>query len=272
MSNITVSLPDGSTRELAAGSTALDMASSIGPRLAKAAVAAKVDGEQVDLTRPLPDGATVAIITDDTPEGRHVLRHSTAHVMAQAVTRLFPGAKFSIGPAIENGFYYDFELPGGKTFSDDDLAAIEAEMREIVKADQPFVRSEHSIEDAKRLFADQPYKVEIIERVENAAAGDSAFVATDAGEVGMVDGVATISAYRNALLRNAPRPELAHLAASLDPDVVAWLELMREGQRVMAPDPGFVARLATHLEAAPGPAADPQPAPPQAPTAPVATD
>ena len=198
MSNITVSLPDGSTRELTAGSTALDMASSIGPRLAKAAVAAKVDGEQVDLTRPLPDGATVAIITADTPEGRHVLRHSTAHVMAQAVTRLFPGAKFSIGPAIENGFYYDFELPDGTTFSDDDLAAIENEMREIVKADQPFTRSEHSIEDAKRLFADQPYKVEIIERVENAAAGDSAFDATDAGEVGMVDGVATISAYRNS--------------------------------------------------------------------------
>jgi threonyl-tRNA synthetase len=189
MSNITVSLPDGSERELPKGSTALDLASSIGKRLAKAAVAARVDGEETDLTRPLSDGATVAIITDSTAEGRHVLRHSTAHVMAQAVTRLFPGAKFSIGPAIENGFYYDFELPDGRTFSDDDLAAIEAEMHRIVDADQPFVRSEMTMEEAKELFADQPYKIEIIERVENAEADGE-----DAGEVG--DG-GVISAYRN---------------------------------------------------------------------------
>src|SRR6476661_8666280 len=86
---------------------------------------------------------------------------STSHVMAQAVTQLFPGARYSIGPAIENGFYYDFELPGGATFSDDDLAAIEARMREIIKADQPFVRDELSPADALKLFADQPYKLEI---------------------------------------------------------------------------------------------------------------
>ena len=127
-----------------------------------------VDGHEVDLGRPLADGDDVAIITDDSDDGRHVLRHSTAHVMAQAVTQLFPGAKFSIGPAIENGFYYDFELPGGATFSDDDLAAIEARMREIVKADQPFVRSEVSADEALEVFADQPYKVEIIERVQRA--------------------------------------------------------------------------------------------------------
>ena len=103
---------------------ATTVAESIGSRLAKAAVAAVVNGDQWDLGRALPDGAEVAIITGDSEEGRHVLRHSTAHVMAQAVTQLFDGAKFSIGPAIENGFYYDFDLPGGKTFSDDDLAAI----------------------------------------------------------------------------------------------------------------------------------------------------
>ena len=95
--------------------------------LTKAAVAAVVDGARRTSTRSLPDGAVVSIVTADTDEGRHVLRHSTAHVMAQAVTQLFPGAKFSIGPAIENGFYYDFELPGGATFSDDDLERIEAE-------------------------------------------------------------------------------------------------------------------------------------------------
>ena len=114
--------------------------------------------------------------------------------MAQAVTRLFPGAKFSIGPAIDNGFYYDFELPGGATFSDDDLERIEAEMREIVKANQPFVRSEMSMSEAKELFADQPYKVEIIERVEAALQGSGTADNDDAGEVG--DG-GVISAYRN---------------------------------------------------------------------------
>ena len=189
MPNITISLPDGSERELPAGATALDLAGSIGRRLAKAAVAATIDGAESDLTRPLPEGSTVSIITEDTDQGRHVLRHSTAHVMAQAVTRLFPGAKFSIGPAIENGFYYDFDLPEGKTFHDDDLTAIEAEMRSIMKADQPFVRSEMSMDEAKSLFADQPYKVEIIERVE-AAEADS----EDTGEIGN-SGV--ISAYRN---------------------------------------------------------------------------
>ena len=191
MSNITISLPDGSSREYPAGSTALDVASSIGSRLAKAAVAATVDGTEIDLTAPVPDGTTVAIVTDSTEEGRHVLRHSTAHVMAQAVTQLFPGAKFTIGPAIENGFYYDFDLPGGETFSDEDLAAIEAEMREIVKADQPFVRSEMTPDEALELFADQPYKREIIERVQ-AAAGRAADE-LDSGEIAGD----TVSAYRN---------------------------------------------------------------------------
>ena len=108
MSTLSVTLPDGSSRELAQGATALDLAKSIGSGLAKAAVAAVVDGVETDLTAGLSDGQEVAIITANTDEGRHVLRHSTAHVLAQAVTRLFPGAKFSVGPAIEHGFYYDF--------------------------------------------------------------------------------------------------------------------------------------------------------------------
>ncbi len=171
------------------GATATTVAASIGSRLAKAAVAAVVNGDEWDLGRELPDSAAVSIITGDSDEGRHVLRHSTAHVMAQAVTQLFAGAKFSIGPAIENGFYYDFELPGGKTFSDDDLASIEAKMAEIVKADQPFVRDELSPSDALELFADQPYKCEIIERVSTGAADSE-----DAAEIG---GGETISVYRN---------------------------------------------------------------------------
>ena len=186
---IDVTLPDGSTRSLPASSSALDLAASIGSRLAKAAVAAVVDGVERDITSPLSDGSRVAIVTADSDAGRHVLRHSTAHVLAQAVVALFPGAKFTIGPAIEDGFYYDFELPGGKTFSDDDLQTIESKMREIVKADQPFVRAEMSVRDALDVFADQPYKCEIIERVTSGASDG-----TDAGELGGGD---VVSVYRN---------------------------------------------------------------------------
>ena len=194
MSNITISLPDGSSREYPAGSTPLDVASSIGSRLAKAAVAATVDGTETDLTVPVPDGSTVAIVTDNSDEGRHVLRHSTAHVMAQAVTQLYPGAKYTIGPAIENGFYYDFDLPDGRTFTEDDLDRIADRMRKIIADDQPFVRSEVSPDDALEIFADQPYKREIIERVSGVETDEH-----DAGDqdLGEVAPGGSISLYRN---------------------------------------------------------------------------
>ncbi len=163
---IAVTLPDGSVRTLERGATAADLAKSIGRGLAKAAVAATVDGAQVDLSMPLPDGGTVAIVTADSDAGRYVLRHSTAHVLAQAVCDLFPGAKYAIGPPIEDGFYYDFDLPGGASFTDDDLGRIEARMRAIVGEDQPFVREELSRDEGLQRFADQPYKVEIIQGVE----------------------------------------------------------------------------------------------------------
>ena len=189
MADIAVLLPDGSRREVPHGSSLRDVAAGIGSRLAKAALAGVVNGAEVDLNTSVSDGDQVSIITADSDAGRHVLRHSTAHVLAQAVVQLFPGAQFSIGPAIEDGFYYDFELPGGRTFSEDDLAAIESRMREIMKADQPFLRSEMPATDALALFAAQRYKCEIIERVTSGAAdGD------DSGEVG--DG-GTISVYRN---------------------------------------------------------------------------
>src|SRR3954470_7760007 len=141
---ILITLPDGSERPLPTGATAADLAASIGARLAKAAVAATVDGSAVDLSTPLPDRAKVAIITADSEPGREILRHYTAHVMAQAVLELWPGAKFAIGPPIENGFYYDFELPGGAHFSDEDLDRIDTRMREIVAQAQPFERKELS--------------------------------------------------------------------------------------------------------------------------------
>jgi threonyl-tRNA synthetase len=190
MSEISVLLPDGSSRALPAGSSIADLAASIGSRLAKAAVAGTVDGAEVDLSVPLFNGASVSIITADSDAGRHVLRHSTAHVLAQAVVQLFAGAHFTIGPAIEDGFYYDFALPDNKTFSDDDLAAIEARMREIMKANQPFTRSEVSVKEALAVFATQPYKCEIIERVTSGAADG-----TDVGEVGTSD---SVSLYRNS--------------------------------------------------------------------------
>ncbi|MDQ6726352.1 MAG: threonine--tRNA ligase [Actinomycetota bacterium] len=161
-----VSLPDGSARDLPDGSTAADLASAIGRGLAKAAVAAVVNGSQVDLGTPLHDGDQVSILTTTSDEGRYVLRHSTAHVLAQAVCDLFPGAKYAIGPPIEDGFYYDFELPGDARFNDDDLVRIDARMREIVGEDQPFLREELTREAGLERFADQPFKVEIIEGVD----------------------------------------------------------------------------------------------------------
>jgi threonyl-tRNA synthetase len=187
---ISIRLPDDSTRELPVGSTGLDLALAIGKRLAQAAVATTIDGVEADLGVALRDGVKVSIITADSDPGRHVLRHSTAHVLAQAVVQLFEGAKFSIGPAIEDGFYYDFELPNNRTFSDADLVAIQDKMQEIVAADQPFVRSEMSAKDALKVFKDQPYKCEIIERVTKGDADSS-----DALEAGSADAV---SVYRNS--------------------------------------------------------------------------
>ena len=176
--DIQVTLPDGSVRRLPVGATAADLAASIGRGLARAAVAARVDGSQVDLGVPLPPDAEVAIVTADTDEGRAVLRHSTAHVLAQAVCDLFPGAKYAIGPPVDDGFYYDFELPGGAAFTDDDLVRIEARMREIVTENQPFVREELSVEEGLARFADQPFKVEIIEGVDPSEGAAGAVVST----------------------------------------------------------------------------------------------
>ena len=166
MAAVTVRLPDGSTKELDAGTTApAPGRSPSAPAWPRRPWPPPSTGPRSTSTRPLPDGALVAIVTADSDAGRAVLRHSTAHVLAQAVLRLWPGAHYAIGPVIEDGFYYDFELPGGAHFSDDDLERIEATMREIMAEDQPFVRDEHTIDEGLALFADQPFKREIIEAV-----------------------------------------------------------------------------------------------------------
>ena len=161
--SITITLPDGSPKELPAGSTAADLAAAIGPRLAKDAVIAVVDGTERDLTAELPDGAEVSIVVPGSDRGLYTIRHSTAHVLAQAVLDLFPGATFAIGPPVEDGFYYDFQLPGGATFREDDLERIEARMREIIAEKQPFIRDEIPEAQALELFKDHPFKVQIIE-------------------------------------------------------------------------------------------------------------
>jgi threonyl-tRNA synthetase len=160
---ISIRLPDGSPRAVATGSTAGDLAAAIGSRLAKAAVIAVVNGEERDLGTALADGDEVAIVTADSPQGLFTIRHSTAHVLAQAVLDLFPGATFGIGPPVDDGFYYDFELPGGAAFVEDDLERIDARMREIIAEGQPFVRDHLSADEARKVFADHRFKLEIID-------------------------------------------------------------------------------------------------------------
>jgi len=158
---IRVTLPDGSTKVLPAGATGRDLAQAIGPGLARAAIAARVSGDVRDLTRPLPDGAAVALLTDRDPQALDVLRHSTAHVLATAVRQLMPHARIGFGPSIEDGFYYDFEVL--TPFTPDDLERIEAKMHEVTAANHPFVREEVDRAEAKRRFADDPLKLERID-------------------------------------------------------------------------------------------------------------
>ena len=204
---ISVSLPDGSERELAEGASGADLAAAIGPRLAADAVVAVVDGDERDLAAPIPDGSSVEIVTASSLRGLHTIRHSTAHVLAQAVLDLYPGATFAIGPPIEHGFYYDFELPDGGTFTDADLERIEARMREIIAADQPFERMEVDAADALELFSEHRYKREIIEAVALGASGSAdsdsaapsieapAKATSDLATETSTDG--TVSCYRN---------------------------------------------------------------------------
>ena len=152
----------GDAKEFEAGVTAAEVAKSIGAGLYKAACACKIDGEAADLRTPLTKDCSLEILTFDSAEGKHAYWHTTAHIMAQAIGRLYPGAKFAIGPAIENGFYYDVDLP--QTLTPDDLTKIEAEMKKIIKEDLPLERFELSPADAEKLMADkqQDYKLELI--------------------------------------------------------------------------------------------------------------
>ena len=158
MSQITVTLPDGSQKDFNSGISVLDVARSIGSRLAQAALVAKVDGHLVDLTARLDSDATVTILTERDPEALQVYRHSSAHLLALAVTELFPGTQLGIGPSIENGFYYDFQRE--TPFTAEELDSIEQRMLELVKADYPF----------ERLWMDKPEGLRSAARIASSAA------------------------------------------------------------------------------------------------------
>ena len=186
---ISVRLLDGSERQLSVGSSAADLAASISPRLASVALIAVVDGVEQDLNVALRDGSKVEIVTPQSEAGLRTIRHSTAHVLAQAIGDLYPGTQLAIGPPIEHGFYYDVELPDGQALSETDLERIEARMAEIVVEDQPFVRHELDGKEAATFFADDMYKAEIIERVVSGAATGE--------DVGEVADASSVSYYAN---------------------------------------------------------------------------
>ena len=165
MSVLQVTLPDGSQREAAAGTTPRQIAESIGPGLARAAVAARVNGEIWDLDRPLEADAQVSILTERDPDALPVLRHSSAHILATAVRELFPNAGIGFGPPIEDGFYYDFQVD--RPFTPEDLQRLEAKMAEVAARDFPFVREVVDRAEANRRFADDPLKLERIAELGN---------------------------------------------------------------------------------------------------------
>jgi threonyl-tRNA synthetase len=169
---ISVTLPDGNVLELPDGGTGADAAAAIGPGLARAALAIVVDGEVRDLARPLADGAAISIVTASSgADALGLIRHDAAHVLAAAVTDLYPGVKISIGPAIDHGFYYDFDFPDGASVSEADFPAIEAAMRRHVKAAEVFVREDVGVGEARARFVarDEDYKIELIDDLVAAA-------------------------------------------------------------------------------------------------------
>lgn len=163
MNQINIQFPDGNTKEFDKGTTTEDIAQSISPGLRKKAVAGKFNGQLVDLTRPLEQDGTIEIITPGSEEALEVLRHSTAHLMAQALKRLYGDVKFGVGPVIEGGFYYDFDMED--KVSSDDFDKIEKTMKQIVNENHKIVREVVSKEEAKDFFKDDPYKLELIDAI-----------------------------------------------------------------------------------------------------------
>ncbi|MBA3886171.1 MAG: threonine--tRNA ligase [Acidobacteria bacterium] len=246
MSEISVTLPDGSSRRMPAGSTPADIAAEISPRLAKAAFAAVVDDRIVDLSHRLDTDARVRIVTSDSPEALPLYRHSTAHLMAAAVTHLFPGAQCGIGPATDEGFFYDFVVD--RPFVPEDLDAIEKKMKELASQDLPYERQMWGRDEAKAFFSSQaePLKVQLIEEKTEGQREVSCYTIKDretfvdfcvgphvpsTGRLKAFKLLNTSNAYWKGDARNQPMQRIYGTAFFSDKDLQAYLQRIEEAKK-----------------------------------------
>jgi threonyl-tRNA synthetase len=246
MSQITVTLPDGSTRELAAGAPVRAVAEAISPGLAKAALAGIVDGTMVDLSCPLQHNASVRIVTDRSPEALMLTRHSTAHLLAAAVTNLFPGTQCGIGPATDEGFFYDFIVP--RPFVPEDLEAIEKKMRELASEDVVYERQLWPREEAKAFFAarGEPLKVQLIDEKTEGQREVSCYTIKDketfidfcvgphvpsTGKLKAFKLMSTSNAYWKGDAKNPPMQRVYGTAFLSDKDLKAHLTQLEEAKK-----------------------------------------
>jgi len=246
MSQVTITLPDGSVRTVPPGTLVRDIAEGISPNLAKAALAAVVDGKLVDLTYPLERDADVRIVTDKSPEALPLHRHSTAHLLAAAVTNLFPGVQCGIGPAIDDGFFYDFIVP--RPFVPEDLEAIEKKMKELAQQDLPYERQMWPREEAKAFFEKrgEPLKVELIEEKTKGQRDVSCYTIKDkdtfidfcvgphvpsTGKLKAFKLLNTSNAYWKGDARNAPMQRIYGTAFLSDKDLKAHLTQLEEAKK-----------------------------------------
>src|SRR5258705_158565 len=246
MSQVTITLPDGSTRDVSAGTPVRDVAAGISPGLAKAAYAAVVDGKLVDLSYPLEKDSVVRIVTDKSPEALPLLRHSTAHLMAAAVTNLFPGAQCGIGPATDEGFFYDFVVD--RPFVPEDLDAIENKMKELAQQDLPYERQMWPREDAKAFFArkGEPLKLQLIDEKTEGQKDVSCYTIKDketfvdfcvgphvpsTAKLRAFKLLSTSNAYWKGDARNAPMQRIYGTAFASDKDLKAYLTQIEEAKK-----------------------------------------
>jgi len=245
MSQVTVTLPDGSQQQVAAGAPVRDVAAAISPRLAAAALAASVNEKLVDLAYPLTSDASVRLITDRSPEALHLYRHSTAHLLAAAVTALFPGTQCGIGPATDEGFYYDFIVP--RPFVPEDLDAIEKKMKELAAADLPYLREIWPREEAKAFFTSrgEPLKVQLIEEKTAGQSEVSCYLIKDrdtfvdfclgphvpsSGKLKAFKLLTTSNAYWKGDAKNAPMQRVYGTAFLSDKELAAHLKQIEDAK------------------------------------------
>jgi threonyl-tRNA synthetase len=246
MSQVNITLPDGSSRAVDAGTPVYDIAAAISPRLAKAALAAVVSDRLVDLTFPLNQDASVRIVTGDSPEALQLQRHSTAHLMAAAVTNLFPGTQCGIGPAIDEGFFYDFVVP--RTFVPEDLELIEKKMRELAQQDLPFERQMWPRDEAKQFFGTrgEPLKVQLIDEKTEGQSEVSCYTIKDretfvdfcvgphvpsTGRLKAFKLLSTSNAYWKGDARNQPMQRIYGTAFLSDKDLQEYLRRLEEAKK-----------------------------------------